>query len=575
MNKIYIIIISILMPFILLSQEKVSYKHPNGTIKEEGFLIKDKKHGVWREWDDRGLRVNEIEYDQGVKLYVKNYYDGYLLSEIDNTIHTKFAFVKNYHTNGVAWGEEFIAKRYIVSGAPNTSIDKAFAYKIFRHRNGTLKYYTYTIYVDEKDLHRKRINLPTYRFFENGQFETMGFGSNYLNWHEDSTLARAEGYFDQPNKKYSYRWNRKGEQVDNRLRNIQNDTLESIFELAENKLVYQLKNDLPHGKWVNYYPNGQLWYQQEFNEGIPVGKFIAYHFNGKKHVEGELINGFFHRKYTQWYVNGRKKFEGELNLGCKDGNWRFWSKYGVLMKEENYSKLKLNGPYRVWNYKGILVLDKHYIMGKQTGVSREWYSNGILKREIFLQEAKLIGSNKEFYRNGRLEKIYNQGIGLKIEYFSNGAFRRVRYIGHGNGSTLSINWNSDGDISSMGYGWNKKKYVRVKYKGKGTESQRNIVNANEIGHLTYELKYSDEHYKNKEIESQRYIVNGIEIKQLPFEFLYRPAKNLFIQEGDSQNGKREGLWITNYPNGKKWIYENYKNGVLDGKLMVFGRLKDN
>ena len=40
-------------------------------------------------------------------------------------------------------------------------------------------------------------------------------------------------------------------------------------------------------------------------------------------------------------------------------------------------------------------------------------------------------------------------------------------------------------------------------------------------------------------------------------------------QGNMLNGKREGLWISNFQDGKRWSESVYKNGLLNGVTTVF------
>ena len=55
-------------------------------------------------------------------------------------------------------------------------------------------------------------------------------------------------------------------------------------------------------------------------------------------------------------------------------------------------------------------------------------------------------------------------------------------------------------------------------------------------------------------------------------------------QGHLKNEKREGLWISNFKDGKRWSESLYKNGLLNGNTIVFypngtmyykGRFKEN
>lgn len=46
---------------------KITKYHDNGSIKEIGYFIDDKKAGVWENFNEKGVKVAEASYTNGVK----------------------------------------------------------------------------------------------------------------------------------------------------------------------------------------------------------------------------------------------------------------------------------------------------------------------------------------------------------------------------------------------------------------------------------------------------------------------------------------------------------------------------
>jgi antitoxin component YwqK of YwqJK toxin-antitoxin module len=46
---------------------KVTWFYENGQVKETGFFIDDKKDGVWEHFNEKGIKVSEASYTEGIK----------------------------------------------------------------------------------------------------------------------------------------------------------------------------------------------------------------------------------------------------------------------------------------------------------------------------------------------------------------------------------------------------------------------------------------------------------------------------------------------------------------------------
>lgn len=78
------------------------------------------------------------------------------------------------------------------------------------------------------------------------------------------------------------------------------------------------ESKLKYGKI--FYDTGELKYEgylkphDQLNEDIPFGKGIKYFQNGQKHMEG-FFEDWFISEGKEYYENGNLRFEGKYNTG--------------------------------------------------------------------------------------------------------------------------------------------------------------------------------------------------------------------------------------------------------------------
>ena len=91
--------------------------------------------------------------------------------------------------------------------------------------------------------------------------------------------------------------------------------------------------ELRHGKWQEWYSNGQLKMSGQYDHDKMVGQFTYWHSNGQKAAEGEYVEDKHDGTWVWWHQNGQKSVTG----GFQDGNlidqWRWWAENGKLTKQ--------------------------------------------------------------------------------------------------------------------------------------------------------------------------------------------------------------------------------------------------
>lgn len=109
------------------------------------------------------------------------------------------------------------------------------------------------------------------------------------------------------------------------------------------KVEYRRKNPI---KWADYYPNGNLEFIEEWDNGMEYHiKYNFYFMSGKPQSVLELVDKD-ERIYTSkaYYKNGQLKEEGirQMNASLGDyvriGEWKYYDENGQLTKTHNFYK---------------------------------------------------------------------------------------------------------------------------------------------------------------------------------------------------------------------------------------------
>ena len=103
------------------------------------------------------------------------------------------------------------------------------------------------------------------------------------------------------------------------------------------------------GLWHWYFPNGNIYYKQNFSKdhkrpvwvetnllGNEHGAYERYYQDGKLEERGDYEAGFKSGKWEKYYPNGKLEYTGSYLKDNKIGQWKFYFADGKVEAEESY-----------------------------------------------------------------------------------------------------------------------------------------------------------------------------------------------------------------------------------------------
>jgi len=156
------------------------------------------------------------------------------------------------------------------------------------------------------------------------------------------------------------------------------------------------------GAYKEYYPNGQLFVEGQYQRGRQEGEWTYYFDNGKVNRKAKFKEGkpdgsrdVYRADGTLWAKRG---FAG----GLRDGDWITYDATGKApTAEEHYDKGKATGAWKYWYPSGKQSAQISYKDGKKHGVSTQWDDKGEKRFEATFVEDKLHGTATRWFPGGR------------------------------------------------------------------------------------------------------------------------------------------------------------------------------
>jgi antitoxin component YwqK of YwqJK toxin-antitoxin module len=373
--------------------------YENGQLKSEGnrklFLL----DGLWKFYTEEGTLSLEINYNQGKRQGERVVWlaDEVIRENFENDIRQGLTrhfdrsgrLIKTIpYLNGLEDGVSF---SYDTTG---TIIE------LVQYRRGFI---TSRERINRRDP-EGRPNGPWKWFYEDGSLKSEGMFKN----------GRRNGIF----KTYDRQGN---------LLTIEKFTDDVLEESAQEVAILEYRRD--------FWPDGKIKTEATYRQGIPEGirrEFdregnitTSYVFkNGLLLAEGVLdAAGLRQGFWKEFYPNGIIKSQGNYQDDLRTGQWEFYYPDGAIEQKGSYdSKGRPDGLWEWFYNNGDMLRQEHYRQGKLDGLMTEYEPGG----QIIAQGEYLEDLREGFWRikSGRFteEGSYSEGMrtGIWKHFYDDG-----------------------------------------------------------------------------------------------------------------------------------------------------------
>lgn len=103
-----------------------------------------------------------------------------------------------------------------------------------------------------------------------------------------------------------------------------------------------------HGFKREFYENGSVKSETEYENGESNGKYVQYYENGQLFEEGTYKNGYWNGAYKQYHQNGQLKILNHYDNGKRDGDFERYNENGILISKFSYSNHKCDGDFEMF-----------------------------------------------------------------------------------------------------------------------------------------------------------------------------------------------------------------------------------
>lgn len=392
-------------------------------------------------------------------------------------------------------------------------------------------------------------------YYENGKLSSEGFmrdgkPDGYWKTYNETGFIKSEG--NRKNFILDSIWTFYGDSASVALKityqNGKKNGARTTFQEDE-IIVENFVNDVKQGNSFSYYPDGKLWKEAMFIDGLEegVGKEYA-------HSDGRVIKLI---TYKKGYVTDIENINRIDKANMKQGEWVGFYDEGTVKWEGEFKNDLKNGYFKEYSKEGNLLVTQKYI-------------DGILQEEV--EELARLDIKTEYYPTGKPKIVasYKNNIpeGVRREYSPDGkivagyVFKSGVLLGEGITNEAGLKdgpWKefyANGAIKSIGvYDKGKRTGEWKFYHPNGQQEQVGSYNkeGNEDGIWTW-------YYATGSLLREEYYFNG----KLDGQSVEYDEDGIVVAQGEYIEDYKEGPWKFNY--GDQVTEEEYLNGMLNGKV---------
>lgn len=177
-----------------------------------------------------------------------------------------------------------------------------------------------------------------------------------------------------------------------------------VIQLSDNQIVN-------HGKFTEYYRNGEKFSEGNYENGVLVGEWSYWHENGQLAKKVSFKNGVPDGTWDTFREDGTLSAKKSYKDGLRQGTWTLYYDDGKTVKvEQNYVDGKTDGPVKTYYADGKPRQVSSYKAGALDGKMEEWNDQGDKVAEATFKAGKLDGKLTRWNPDGStFEQTYVEG----------------------------------------------------------------------------------------------------------------------------------------------------------------------
>jgi uncharacterized protein len=430
--------------------------YPNGKLSSEGKMLNGQPEGYWKTYFESGKLKSEGNRKNHLLDSIWKFYseEGVLIKEINYEKNKKEGLSIEYSIEGKVTAKEYFTDNLRQGWSyyyfPDGKLKEKIKYANDKPEGISYEYSPEGQIISETEYLRGYVKSREKINRKDSKGQKQGLWKEYYPCNDTCSYERVktegrykddkkDGYF----REYDYKGvllsttkYKDGKVEENPEELSLYDIKTEYYENATVKAVKSYKNGKPDGVFKAFDRNGNIINSEIYREGnktgegvlsekgIKQGPWKEYYIDGTLRAEGEYENGLKKGEWKFYHPNGKMEQTGKYITGEKPhGRWVWYYSDGKLLREEIFRNGKEDGELIEYSDRGKIITKGEYIEGEKEGF---WvYEIGDFREEGIYKSGKKDELWKSYYSDtGELafEGKYIDGTpdGKHIYYYPNG-----------------------------------------------------------------------------------------------------------------------------------------------------------
>lgn len=175
------------------------------------------------------------------------------------------------------------------------------------------------------------------------------------------------------------------------------------------------------GPFKEFYPNGQIFVEGTYRDGVKSGDWKFFHANGNEAKIVTYENGLPHGSIELRRADGTLQAKREFAEGKRTGTWTTYDETGEkVLIEAHYKDGLPDGLWQTWHPNGQLSMQQPFVDGKRHGTVKTWDDTGKQVAEVNFAEGERHGVGRQWLADGRVvEQTFEKGKTVSTKILEN------------------------------------------------------------------------------------------------------------------------------------------------------------
>ncbi len=226
----------------------------------------------------------------------------------------------------------------------------------------------------------------------------------WTTWYESGEKKDEGEYINDQKNSYHKKWDKDFKIVEN-IEYKDGKVLSEYYFVKDSDgfLEYRQKNGILDGGWTKWHNDEIKSETGVYKNGKKIGEWKSWYETRQKHYVAKYVDGVLSGNFSEWNIDGKKVKDFQYKDGEKFQEYIIFLDQGFIY-EVNKTEGVLEGPWKKKTIDGIKIQEGIYKQGFKIGTWFIFNEEGLLSEEFNYDESGRFLFDIKYYNNGNVKR---------------------------------------------------------------------------------------------------------------------------------------------------------------------------